>query len=301
MQPTAGGATLSGALNDVGQAALAHVFDQAWNPTTGAVLDNFPTDQDGFPFYASPVVANLTDDGNRSMITANDSYWIHARGPDGQEAPGFPKWTGQWTSFGGAVGDPKFDGQQYLAYGTREGQVFLWKVGGKPSMNDQWWHYRHDEHNSGRYGNDTRPPAGVKFVVKRSKKSAQVTWKASGDDGVNGDKVAVLQVYKSNRKISLSQLGSKVKSPAIAKPNGQQKVNLKLAPNKSLYVAVRQQDADGNWSSLSRFKIKPFKSYNLKKQKKICRKKFRGSKRKQCIRKAEKKAKAVAKQNTQRS
>lgn len=168
-------------------------------------------------------------------------------------------------------------------------------------MNDQWWHYRHDEHNSGRYGNDTRPPAGVKFVVKRSKKSAQVTWKASGDDGVNGDKVAVLQVYKSNRKISLSQLGSKVKSPAIAKPNGQQKVNLKLAPNKSLYVAVRQQDADGNWSSLSRFKIKPFKSYNLKKQKKICRKKFRGSKRKQCIRKAEKKAKAVAKQNTQRS
>ena len=301
MQPTAGGATLSGALNDVGQAALAHVFDQAWNPTTGAVLDNFPTDQDGFPFYASPVVANLTDDGNRSMITANDSYWIHARGPDGQEAPGFPKWTGQWTSFGGAVGDPKFDGQQYLAYGTREGQVFLWKVGGKPSMNDQWWHYRHDEHNSGRYGNDTRPPAGVKFVVKRSKKSAQVTWKASGDDGVNGDKVAVLQVYKSNRKISLSQLGSKVKSPAIAKPNGQQKVNLKLAPNKSLYVAVRQQDADGNWSSLSRFKIKPFKSYNLKKQKKICRKKFRGSKRKQCIRKAEKKAKQIAKQNTQKS
>jgi len=303
MQPMAGGLTLTSALDKAGQAALPHVFDQAWDPTTGSTLANFPTDQDGFPFYSSPVVANLTADGNRSMISSNDSYWIHARGPDGKEAPGFPKWTGQWTSFGGAVGDPKLDGQQYLAYGTREGQVFLWKVGGKPSMNDQWWHFRHDEHNSGRYGNDTRPPAGVKFVVKRSKKSAQITWKASGDDGINGGKVSALQVFKSNRKISLSQLGSRIKSPAIAKPNGQQKVNVKLAPNKSLYVAVRQQDADGNWSSLSRFKVKPFKSYNLKKQKKVCRKKFSGnkSKQKKCIRKAEKKAKAVAKQNTQKS
>lgn len=313
MQPTAGAATLTSALGDAGQAALPHVFDQAWDPMTGAVLDNFPTNQDGFPFYTSPVVGNLTEDGNRSMISSNDSYWIHARGPDGEEAPGFPKWTGQWTSFGGALGDPKFDGQQYLAYGTREGQLFLWKVGGKPSMNDQWWHHRHDEHNSGRYGNDTRPPAGVRFVVNRSMNSAQVTWRASGDDGVNGGKVAEVQVYKSNSKISLAKLGSRVKSPAIAKPNGQQKVNLKLSANKSIYVAVRQRDADGNWSSLSRFKVKPFKSYNLAKQKRICRKKFNpagksgaarkraANKQKSCIDKAVKKSKQVKKQNTQKS
>ena len=313
MQPVAGATSLTGAFGDAGQAALAHVFDQAWDPTTGKTLDNFPTDQDGFPFFSSPVVANLTGDGNRSMVTANDSYWIHARGPDGQEAPGFPKWTGQWTSFGGAVGDPKLDGQQYLAYGTREGQIFLWKVGGKPSLNDQWWHYRHDEHNSGRYGNDTRPPAGVRFVVKRSKKSAKVTWKASGDDGVSGGKVAAVQVYRSSQKISLSQLGSRIKLPQIAKPNGQQKVNLKIAPKKSLYIAVRQRDADGNWSALSRFKIRPFKSFNLKKQKRICRKKFRtrgkhGSAKRRakknqqsCIRRAVKKSKKIKQQNTQKS
>ena len=313
MQPTAGGVTLTTALGDAGQAALPHVFDQAWDPVSGTVLENFPVDQDGFPFYVSPVVGNLTDDGNRSMVSSNDSYWIHARGPDGKEAPGFPKWTGQWTSFGGALGDARLDGQQYLAYGTREGQLFLWKVGGKPSMNDQWWHYRHDEHNSGRYGNDTRPPAGVKFVVKRSKKSAQVTWRASGDDGVSGGKIAALQVYKSKRKISLSQLGTRMKAPKIAKPNGQQKLRLKLAPKKSLYIAVRQRDANGNWSSLSRFKVKPFKSFNLKKQKRICRKKFktRGKRgaakrkavknRKSCIRKAVKKSKKIKKLNTQRS
>jgi len=313
MQPTAGGTTLTNALGDAGQAALPHVFDQAWNPVTGEILENFPTNQDGFPFYTSPVVGNLTEDDNRSMIAANDSYWIHARGPDGEEAPGFPKWTGQWTSFGGAIADPKFDNRQYLAYGTREGQLFLWKVGGKPSMNNQWWHYRHDEHNSGRYGNDTRPPAGVRFVVRRSRNSARITWRASGDDGVSGGKVAVVQVYKSKRKISLSQPGSRLKSPTIAKPNGQQTVNVKLAPKKSLYIAVRQKDGDGNWSSLSRFKIKPFKSYNLKKQKRLCRSKFNpGGKqgaarrravkrRSSCIREAEKKAKQISRQNEQRS
>jgi len=306
MQPVAGGATLTSALNNEGQASLPHVFDQAWDVGSGETLDNFPTNQDGFPFYSSPVVTNLTGDDYNSMVASNDSYWIHARGPDGKEAPGFPKWTGQWTSFGGVVGDPKLNGRQFLAYGTREGQLFLWKVGGDPAKNDEWWHYRHDEHNSGRFGNDTRPPAGVKFVVKRSKKSALVTWRASGDDGVNGGKVAALQVYKSKRKISLGKLGKRIKAPKIAKPNGKQKIRVKLGPKKKLFIAVRSRDADGNWSALSRFKIKPFKSFNLKKQKRICRKKFRGrgkaaKRKRKCIRKAVKKSKRIKKKNTQKS
>lgn len=313
MQPMAGGLTLTGALDRAGQATLPHVFDQAWDPVTGATLEGFPADQDGFPFYVSPTVANLTDDGQRSMIASNDSYWIHARGPDGEEAPGFPKWTGQWSSYGGVVGDPKLNGRQFLAYGTREGQIFLWKVGGKPSMNDQWWHYRHDEHNSGRYGNDTRPPAGVRFVVRRWKKSARITWRASGDDGVNGGKVTKVQVYRSKRKIRLSNPGHRVKSPPIARPNGKQRVRVKLGPRKKLHIAVRQQDAEGNWSPLSRFRVKPHRRFNLKRQKRICRRKFRpagkhgaarrraATNRKRCIRKAVKKSKRIGKKNTQRS
>ncbi len=88
---------------------------------------------------------------------------------------------------------------------------------------------------------------------------------------------------------------------------------MKLAPKKSLYIAVRQKDGDGNWSSLSRFRIKPFKSYNLKKQKRLCRSRFnpRGKqgaarrkavkRRSSCIREAEKKAKRISRQNEQRS
>ncbi|MGA7396348.1 MAG: S8 family serine peptidase [Solirubrobacterales bacterium] len=284
MQPMAGGVTLSAALDDAGQAALPAVFDMAWNPNDGSVKENFPVSQDGFPFFVSPIVANLTPDGNRSMIASNDSYWIHARGPDGKEAPGFPKWTGQWTSFGGVIGEPKFDGQQYLSYGTREGQIFLWKVGGNPELSNEWSHYRHDEHNSGRYGNDTRPPAGMKVKVKRFKKQAKLTWAAPGNNGVNNGKVTKYQLYRSTSQISLDSLGkaSRLKAPKILAPNKTQKIKLSANTKKKFFFAIRAQDSAGNWSQLSKNKVKPFKvNYKLiKKKKKVCKKKFKASKKK---------------------
>ncbi len=271
VQSTAGGLTLTSALGDAGQASLIHVFDQAWDPATGDTLKGFPTDQEGFPFFNSPVVTNLTDDNTASMIASNDSYWIHARGPDGTEAPGFPKWTGQWTSFGGVVGDPKLDRQQYLAYGSREGQLFLWKVGGDPNKNDEWWHYRHDEHNSGTYGRDTRPPAGVKIVVKkRSKKKALLTWRAPGNNGVSNGKVAAYEVYVSRKPIKLSKLKAKgvkkIKSPKIAAPFKKQSVLVKAKGKKKLYVAVRSKDATGNYSTISMKTVKPKKQKKHKKK-----------------------------------
>ena len=264
MQSTAGALTLTASLDIAGQASLIHVYDQAWDPSDGTTLSGFPTDQEGFPFFNSPVVTSLTDDNTASMIASNDSYWIHARGPDGTEAPGFPKWTGQWTSFGGVVGDPKLDRQQYLAYGSREGQLFLWKVGGSPNKNDEWWHYRHDEHNSGSYGRDTRPPAGVKIVVKkRSKKKALLTWRAPGNNGVSNGKVAGYEVYVSRKPIKLSKLKAKgvkrVRSPKIARPFGKQSVLVKAKGRKKLYVAVRSRDATGNYSTMSLKTVKPKK------------------------------------------
>ncbi|MGK2955253.1 MAG: hypothetical protein ACSLFI_06240 [Solirubrobacterales bacterium] len=276
MQPVAGGVTLTNALGDAGQAALPHVFDTAWDPNTGLPLENFPVSQDGFPFFVSPMVANLTEDDNHSMIASNDSYWIHARGPDGQEAPGFPKWTGQWTSFGGVVGDPKFDGQQYMAYGTREGDLFMWKVGGSPEKNNEWWHYRGNEHNSGRYGLDTRPPAGVKVKIKRDKKQARLSWKAPGDDGVSNGKITGYQIYRSNKPVDLSKLkhAFRVKSPKIAAPNGNQSLRLKAKTKKKFFVAIRSRDAAGNWSQLANTTVRPFKvNYRLiKKKRKVCSK-----------------------------
>ncbi|MBK5234012.1 MAG: hypothetical protein JJE13_13670 [Thermoleophilia bacterium] len=278
-QPMAGGITLTTALDDAGQASLPHVFDHAWEPTTGDALESFPVDQDGFPFFVSPIIVNLTNDDNHSMISSNDSYWIHARGPDGKEAPGFPKWTGQWTSFGGVVGDPQYDGQQYLAYGTREGQLFMWKVGGSPEKSNEWNHYRHDEHNSGNYETDVRPPAGVSVKVKRFKKLANLKWKAPGQNGVSNGKISKYEIYRSNKPVSLSSLGSAatVKAPKIADPGRKQAISLKAKTKKAFYVGIRSQDSTGNWSQLANTKVKRFKvNYKLiKKKRKVCKKKLK--------------------------
>lgn len=288
VQTMAGGISLTGALDNAGQAALPHVFDVAWDPVSGEQLKDFPTDQDGFPFYSSPVITNLTSGSSRSMISANDSYWIHARGPDGKEAPGFPKWTGQWTSFGGVVGDPKLNGRQFLAYGTREGELFVWRVGGDPAKNDQWWHYRHDEHNSGRHGNDTRPPAGVKVKTKRFKKRAVLRWKAVGDNGAANGKVDRIQIFRSNKAISIANLkrAKRAKSPRIANPGKVQKVALRVAPKRKLFVAIRSRDRAGNWSQLTRFTVKKFnRKAAVRKKIRKCKKRFKHYKKSKKIRK----------------
>ena len=41
--------------------------------------------------------------------------------------------------------------------GTREGYLMVWKTDGLASANTEWWRYRHDEWNTGRYGTVTNP------------------------------------------------------------------------------------------------------------------------------------------------
>jgi hypothetical protein len=258
MQPMAGGITLQASLGTEGQASLIHVFDMAWDVSTGKALPAFPTDQDGFPFFTSPMVSGVGSGGAQAMIGSNDSYWIHGRQADGSEAPGFPKWTGQWTSFGGVVGDPKQNNQQYMAYGSREGYLFLWKVGGNANRNNEWWHFRHDEHNSGRYGNDTRPPASLRFKVRKKRSLATLSWRAPGDNGVSNGRAARYVIYRSGRPINLSNLrrAKRVKAPRPANPNRNQSVRIRLPGRRKLYVAVRSVDRAGNWSPLSRIAIR---------------------------------------------
>ena len=139
-------------LLDATDAELPQVYESAWNVSTGAPLPSFPRLQDGFGFFDAPLIAPLSSGKERAVIDANDSGWIHAYEPSGGEAPGFPKFTGQWPSFSGVVGDPTYSGKDRLAYGTREGSLFVWRVKGSAARNDSWWHYHHDEHNSGLLG-----------------------------------------------------------------------------------------------------------------------------------------------------
>ena len=87
----------------------------------GTALPGFPRLQDGFPFFDAPLIAPLSSGNERAVVDANDSGWIHAYEPSGGEAPGFPKFTGQWPSFSGVVGDPDVQ---------RPGPPRLWHAGG---------------------------------------------------------------------------------------------------------------------------------------------------------------------------
>jgi hypothetical protein len=66
------------------------------------------------------------------------------------------------------VGDPRDDGQQHLVYGTREGDLFDWKVQGNPAASD-WPHYRGDTFNDGVY----RGAAGSAPAASRSVRHAR--------------------------------------------------------------------------------------------------------------------------------
>jgi hypothetical protein len=239
------------ALGQAGEAALPQVYEKAWDVQSGQVLPGFPQRQDGFPFYDAPITADVSasSGGTRDAIEANDNYFIHAWGPTGAEAPGFPKYTGQWTGFVGAVGDPRMNSHLQLVYGTREGDLFRWNVPGSSALNNSWWHYRHDEWNTGQYGLDTRPPApvGGLTAARTHGGAVHVSLIAPGDDWMVG-KASRYQVRASASPITPAGFGSARGTLSAPKPSaaGKHQSFTVSLPARARYLAVRAVDAAGN-------------------------------------------------------
>jgi hypothetical protein len=260
VQSNAGAISLTNSLDDIGHAHLPHTYEKAWDVGSGGVFPTFPRSQDGFPFFDAPLVAGLSSSNARAVIEANDSGWIHAYEPEGGEAPGFPKFTGQWPSFSGVIGDPELDGKLRLAYGTREGSLFLWRVGGSPARNDSWWHFHHDEYNTGLFGNDTRRPAAIgKVNVQRGPGGALLRWRAPGDNGMSNGPVRRYEIYLSHKKITGDNLerARRVEGPKPQQPADWQTVW--IPTRGKLFVAIRSVDGTGNISALTEATLHPFK------------------------------------------
>ena len=93
--------------------------------------------------------------------------------------------TGGYITSTPTVGQLSRTGKVAVATATRDGYLFLTDTNGKASANDQWWHFHHDERNTGLYGLDTRPPATVDDLSVQagaSPGSATVSWTEVGDD-----------------------------------------------------------------------------------------------------------------------
>ena len=141
------------------------------------------------------------------------------------------------------------NGQMRLAYGTREGYLFVWSVGGAPARNDQWWHYHHDERNTGLYGLDTRRPAAVAGLRARRGADGRITltWRAPGDDAMVGRAAryaaVTLRRPATARRIARARPVTGLPAPAPARSREQVVLTL---PRRARFLALRAVDDAGN-------------------------------------------------------
>lgn len=125
----------------------------------------FPSADQGQSFLAGPIVAPVAAGGDNAIIAGGDNSAVMAATTGGKQAPGFPKFTGGWTTYSPSSGDLFGNGHTDLVTITREGYVFAWGTAGSATSAGQWWRFRHDEWNTGNSGVATRPPGVVRDPV----------------------------------------------------------------------------------------------------------------------------------------
>ncbi len=146
---------------NVTQYEVAYPADAAMNAKP---LPGFPAPHQGWDLLGAPMFANVTSGGHISIVEGGDSGAIDAYMPGGSLAPGFPLFTGGWDMYSPSSGDLLSNGQVDLVASTREGYLMAWSTPGSPAANNQWWHWHHDEYNSGLYGLHTRPPGAPRSM-----------------------------------------------------------------------------------------------------------------------------------------
>lgn len=183
--PGSGAASVVGSLLFTGSGININNYEAAYNAASAAAVPGFPTKLQGLDFLGSPVIADVSGDGQAEVLNAADSSALQAFTDTGGEAPGFPKFTTGWVVFAPAVGDINSDGRNEVVALTREGYLFVWKTNGTPAGNDEWWRAGHDEHNTDAYGTDTRPPGAIRGL-HLSSDGKRFSFRAPGGDWYAG-------------------------------------------------------------------------------------------------------------------
>jgi hypothetical protein len=184
---------------------------------------------------------------------------VYAFTANGNPAPGFPKYTGQWPGYGGVVGDPHLNGHLQLAWITREGWLYRWNVSGKASLNSCWSHFQHDNYNSGDYALDTARPVAIRNLGQGSNSNPALRFSAPGGDYELG-RASRYDVRYSASPITATSFwraAPLARVPAPLAAGKEQAITLPraalrlLARRHVLYVAIRSVNAAGNVSALS--------------------------------------------------
>ncbi|HLW18190.1 MAG TPA: hypothetical protein VKV69_12625, partial [Actinomycetota bacterium] len=219
------------------QQLLAEDHVDAWELQTGTFQPGFPALMNDLQFFNTPIIADVSGDGNAEVITSSAMYDVRAYGLGGIVPSGWPKFTGGWSVATPAVGDFNGDGKMELALMTRAGELFVWQTQGSACQTREWPKYQHDLHNSGNYATDAEPPAVVgSLSAARAGGSLVLTWRAPGDNGACG--TAKRYIVRVNG----SQVTSGLPSPAPA--GSAQTMTIPAAHVRT--VTVQAEDAAGN-------------------------------------------------------
>lgn len=143
-------------------ADFAHLVG-AWDTQTGTPIAGYPKVIEDYTFFVNAIVADVSGDAYPEVMLGSGGYYLHASDACGVEAPGFPKFTGQWHVGSPVVGDLDGDGTLEVVSTTRSGWLYAWHTMGRSNGNVQWPTFRHDNSNTGNWR--TPLPFGTKRVM----------------------------------------------------------------------------------------------------------------------------------------
>jgi MYXO-CTERM domain-containing protein len=122
-----------------------------WSGKTGHMMPASPILLEDYTFFNSQAIVDLTGDDYPEVITGSGGYLVHAVDACGVEAPGWPKFTGQWVIPTAAVGDLDGDRKLEVVTGTRSGWLYVWHTPAGDDSLIEWESFHHDNRNTGNY------------------------------------------------------------------------------------------------------------------------------------------------------
>src|SRR3989442_1133382 len=123
-QPGTGATSLAAALLFSGSGFAIKNYLTDFDAATGAGMPGFAQQIQGLDFLGSPIVADVSGDGQPDLVVGADSSALMAYRAGGEMPGGFPKFTTGWAVWAPSSGDLLSDGQTDIVQLTRDGYVF---------------------------------------------------------------------------------------------------------------------------------------------------------------------------------